>query len=126
MLSGTDHLSNLNIALINWIRSSLEIETKLTFASELESTGHKADLLLHLCQQVDGEEYVSPPGSKEYLGESPAFENAGIPVRFFDFTHPEYSQRYNEFIPYMSAIDILFNEGPKSMKIIQNSGVIKR
>ena len=39
---------------------------------------------------------------------------------------PEYSQRYNEFIPYMSAIDILFNEGPKSMKIIQNSGVIKR
>jgi hypothetical protein len=120
-----DDLSRLNIELIKWLRKILGIQTTVVYASKLETVGAKTDLLLNLCQQVNGEEYISPPGSKDYLGESSVFENAGIPIRYFKFNHPKYQQRYGEFISHMSIIDLLFNEGPRSMKIIQKSCIIR-
>jgi hypothetical protein len=118
-------LSKLNIELIKWLRKILGIQTPLICASELETVGTKASLLLHLCQQVNGEEYISPPSSEEYLSESSVFKNAGIPIRYFKFNHPKYQQRYGEFISHMSIIDLLFNEGPRSMEIIQKSCIIR-
>ena len=32
--------------------------------------------------------------------------------------HPIYKQQFGEFIPYMSILDLLFNEGPNSKNII--------
>jgi hypothetical protein len=40
-----------------------------------------------------------------------------------DFNHPRYRQQYagesNPFLPYMSVLDLLFNEGGKSMDILR-------
>ena len=41
------------------------------------------------------------------------------PLKYFNFSHPEYKQLHSQFIPYLSIIDLIFNEGPKSLKIIQ-------
>jgi hypothetical protein len=46
------------------------------------------------------------------------FENADIEVRFHDYQHPMYTQLFEKFVPYMSIVDLLFNEGPKSLDIL--------
>jgi hypothetical protein len=43
----------------------LNIGTQTVRASELTSTGIKAELLASLCDDVSARVYLSPPGSKE-------------------------------------------------------------
>lgn len=112
------YLTELTISSIFWIRDVLGITTPIRLASEFNMTGTKAELLASLCQQVDCTEYISPPGSKAYLDESDAFERYNIPFRYFHFEHPQYPQRFGEFLPNMSIVDLLFNCGPASLSLI--------
>lgn len=127
-LLGTDnrYLTDLTIGLIAWIRDALGITTPIRRSSEFEQAGTKADLLASLCDQVGASEYISPPGSKDYLDESDAFARRGMPLRYFNFTHPEYSQRFGDFLPHMSVIDLLFNCGPESMLLIEKGCEVSR
>ena len=121
-LLGADnkHLSELTINQIRWIKDVLGITTPIRLASEFEARGKRADLLVSLCERVGATSYISPPGSKIYLDESDAFVKSGIALSYFDFNHPEYPQRYGNFLPYMSVIDLLFNCGSEvSAKIIK-------
>ncbi|TAL62955.1 MAG: hypothetical protein EPN84_05780 [Legionella sp.] len=118
------HLSELTISLICWLRDTLGITTPIKLASELNGKGAKADLLASLCQEVNATEYISPPGSKEYLDESTAFSQCNIPVRYFHFSHPEYRQCFGTFLSNMSIIDMLFNCGKDSLMLINNGCTI--
>lgn len=118
------NLAELNIDLIFWIREVLGITTPIRFASEFDLDGTKADLLASLCEKVGASEYVSPPGSKGYLDESDAFIRRNIPLFYYDFRHPEYPQRYGQFLSNMSVIDLLFNCGAASISIIKNASKI--
>ena len=50
--------------------------------------------------------------------ENKKFEQAGIKCEIYDFAHPVYPQLWSNFIPNLSIIDLLFNCGPESSKII--------
>lgn len=112
-------LAELTIGLILRIKEMLGITTPVIHASTLGGEGAKAERLVSLCRQVKATEYVSPPGSQDYLDESDAFTKAGIPVRYFHFAHPEYPQLFGAFLPYMSSIDMLFNCGERSLSLIE-------
>ena len=58
--------------------------------------------------------------SYDYL-DVDIFKNENIDVVFEKFEYPQYSQKYPKFIPNMSIIDLLFNEGEKSIEILKNS-----
>lgn len=111
-------LNELNIGFISLLREALGIRTPTCRSSEFELVGTKADLLAHLCEKVDATDYISPPGSKDYLDQTDAFSRRGMRLQYFHFTHPEYPQCFGEFLPYMSTVDVLFNCGPESMQII--------
>jgi len=57
---------------------------------------------------------------KKYLKEND-FKRKGINIEYQNFQHPEYKQAYKPFIPNMSFIDLLFNEGDNALKIIQDA-----
>jgi hypothetical protein len=61
---------------------------------------------------------------KDYL-DTNKFESEGIEVLFQDYKHPEYTQLWGDFIPNMSIIDLLFNHGPESKKIIMEGNINK-
>ncbi len=117
-------LADLTIALILQLKAHLGIETRVLRASELECNGAKADLLASLCKQIGASAYVSPPGSKDYLDESDAFDAINVPVRYYAFKHPEYPQPFGEFLPYMSVIDMLFNCGEQSSALIHGASEV--
>jgi hypothetical protein len=115
------YLSELTMSLIHWLKNALGITTEIRLASEFMRSGTKADLLASICEQVAATEYISPPGSKDYLDESNAFSERNIPIRYFHFNHPEYTQRFGAFLPNMSVIDLLFNCGKESLFLLKQS-----
>jgi hypothetical protein len=119
-------LVDLTIGLILGIQEVLGITTPALRSSALHGEGAKAELLASLCHEVGATEYLSPPGSQDYLDESNAFERAGIPVRYFQFMHPEYPQLFGEFLPNMSCIDMLFNCGERSLSLIESGCTVKQ
>ena len=119
--SGWEKLSDLNIKLIHAVREWLGIDTPLKFASELpESTLKGTGLILSYCQELGVDVYLSGVGGKNYL-EQEQFENNNIKLEFQDFTPIVYPQRFGEFIPNLSVIDLLFNCGKESLSRIMGN-----
>jgi len=114
------YLVDLTIEIIEWICSELGITTPIRRSSLMENTGIKADLLAMLCKQENATEYISAPGSRDYLSESDAFINHEILVSYHDYNHPDYNQLFGHFIPYMSIIDLLFNLGAESKNVLKS------
>jgi len=113
-------LCDFNITLIDFLLKMFEIPTKIILASDLtshpEATGTAR--LIDICKTLNADVYLSGQFGKEYLDLS-EFEKEKIQVEFQEFGYPEYKQQYQPFIP-VSAIDLLFNCGEQSKKIIQD------
>ena len=120
ILSGDlGHLLGLNVALIDFFRAQLAVDTPVCFSSQMNVEGRKAALLADICIECGAEIYISPPGSKDYLDAANEFEEAGLPVRYFAYEHPAWPQAYGAFEPYMSVLDLLMNCGPDSGRIMR-------
>ena len=113
-----DNLSELNIYFVEYLMKALGIKTPLIKSSTLKVCGEKTDRLVNICKVLEGDTYLSGVGAKDYL-EAEKFERQGLKVIFQDFHHPVYPQLYGEFIPNLSAVDLLFNCGSESLKIIR-------
>ena len=114
------NLADLNIALIDVAMRCLRIEGKKIIRSkDLPVKGAKTDLLVSICQYLGYKNYLSAPGSKEYIDESTAFQDVGIKVGYHEYAHPIYSQQFGAFESHMAVVDLLFNEGPESLRILR-------
>jgi len=86
------------------------VTCKFVLASELPVTGRGPQLLLDLCKHVGADVYLSGPGGRKYLDPS-RFAAQEVEVRYHDYHHPVYPQRFGEFVPFLSYLDMLFNAG---------------
>lgn len=112
-----EKLIDLNVCIIEYILKEFKIETPLYYESKLGITSMRTQRILEICKKLNADVYLSGIGGKGYLEEE-KFAEAGIELRYQDFIHPVYRQRYmqgkDSFLPFMSAIDLLFNEGGKT------------
>ena len=114
-----DKLIDLNLELIEYFKHQLDLDTKCVNSSSLNILEAGSEKLLKICQKLNAKEYLSGELGKNYLDEKIFIQN-DINVIYEKFVHPIYSQRFDEFIPNMSILDLLFNEGEKSKKILEN------
>jgi len=115
------HLAELNLRLIQWFAGILGIHTPLVLASSLDVQGNRTQLLANICGELGAAQYVSPIGSAEYLlSEIDVLSNAGVETVFHNYHHPEYMQQFPPFLPFASVIDLIFNEGCRSIDIIRS------
>jgi hypothetical protein len=113
-------LSQLNERLIEFFMNSLELRTALVRSSALNQEGQRTERLANLCESLGASEYFSPIGSAAYLlAEKEKLQSRGVQILFQNYTHPEYEQLFPPFVPYASALDLLFNVGPQSMELIR-------
>jgi len=115
-----EKLIELNLELIQHFNLVLDLKTKTIKSSELKIKSTKSQRLLDICKKLNASTYVSGELGKDYLDKK-KFEEMGIKVLFEKFQHPIYKQIHGEFIPYMSIIDLLFNEGDNAKYILKNS-----
>jgi len=114
----TEKLVELNIRLTEHLNQELGIRTKTVRSSELGIGGGRVERLVSICQHVGASRYLTGEAAKNYLDAS-LFADAGIEIEFHDYRHPEYPQIHGGFTPYMSVVDLLFNCGPSSLKILE-------
>ena len=116
------YLVDLNTEIIKFIMNELEIKSKIVFSSELEISKKGSDRVIDICKAVGADHYITGTFWAESNLRVEEFKKSNIDVEFQKFQHPIYKQIHGEFIPEMSIIDLLFNEGRKeAKKILQNS-----
>lgn len=117
----TNYLVELNCALIAWMAEKLGVTTAMIRASELATGGERGEHVAAICEMVGASRYLSPAGSENYLIEdSHAFERRKIEVLIHMYEHPTYIQKFNPFIPFASALDLIFNVGPGAGAVMRS------
>ena len=93
----------------------IDVITSSNIKTELKGL----DKILYILKYLKATKYVSGDGegSKRYIDEQ-LFKDNNIELIWQNYKHPTYKQLHGEFIPYMSVLDLIFNEGPNSKDII--------
>jgi len=110
-----DNLCELNIALITRLAEHLELKPRIVKLSELGIDAHSTELLIAICKRTGADTYRSGPSGKKYL-DADKFAAAGIKLDVFQYWPRPYPQLWGDFVPGLSAIDMLFNCGPDAVK----------
>jgi len=120
-----NRLVDLNMCIINYTLEELSVSKPTYFESQLGITGARTERIIEICRKLKADTYLSGLGGKNYLEEQ-EFIKAGVKLVYQNFAHPVYQQQFmadtSDFIPYMSILDLLFNEGPKAKQILGTGG----
>jgi hypothetical protein len=115
-----EKLLDLDMATLEFLRRHLDITTPLVKSSTLAPGGQRSELLLDICQRVHASAFLGGMGgSRTYLKQD-AFDAAGMGVVWQEFRHPAYAQQGTApFIKGLSALDALFNCGPRAAEMLR-------
>ena len=117
-----ERLADLNVALILWGMRALGINIPVVYATDYDFKGAKSDLVLSMCKTLGATEYWFGAQGRDYA-DVESFTQAGIKVHFQSYQHPVYRQLHGPFVSHLSFVDLLFNEGPNSLKIIMSGNI---
>jgi len=92
-----DNLCDMNIFIMRELFDVLGLKPRIIRSSELDIKSKKGDLILDICKEVGGTEYISGISGKKYMDMARA-EEYGIKVTYQDFKHPVYDQVRNPHI----------------------------
>lgn len=113
------YISHLNIHVVKKLAEIIGIETPIYVASELDQFPEEPDdRLIALTKYFDADVYLAGSGGKDYM-DFDKYDASGVKVMFQEFNHPVYDQLFGDFEPFMSVIDLIFNHGKKSLKILR-------
>lgn len=117
-------LADLCVATTRMLMRCFGIDTPLTLASEIgDFPGRKSELLAQICAKTGAHTMLSGDGARDYL-EPETLRRYGIDVRWQDFRHPVYPQHGRapaDFVPRLSAIDLLLNTGPEALHVLRQA-----
>lgn len=117
LLSFWDYILDLDIDLTTKLMETLNLKRDIRISSALGIKGVQTERLINFCKYFKADEYLTGNAAKDYLKEE-RFKEEGIKLEYHNYNHPKYKQLYGDFIPYLSTIDLLFNEGPQSLEIL--------
>lgn len=112
-------ISDLNLRLINWVCSHLEIDIPIKMSHEYHPQGAKTERLIGILQQVQATAYLSGPSAQNYLIPE-SFKQVGIRLEYKQYNYPQYEQLYPPFDSAVSIIDLLFMKGKEAISYMEN------
>jgi len=112
-----EQIVDLDIAVTALMAEWLGVRPRIERASALGIDGGQTERLVSICRHFGATRYLSGSAARDYLDVA-LFESHGIAVEWQDFTHPVYPQLHGEFVPYMSALDLILNCGAESRAVL--------
>jgi len=106
---------------IKEISQYLGIDTRFIYLSELQGeTKLKAQArTIDICKRVDATKYINAIGGQGLYNRED-FAKEDIELKFLEMENIEYKQFNNEFVPYLSIIDVLmFNSVDKVKEMLK-------
>ncbi len=113
-----EKLVEMNLKIIVHLMEYLKIRAKVLLLSELDIEAKEPRLSLDVCEKLGATHFLAQKSAKKYLDKE-AFQQAGIEITFFNPRPPVYPQLWGEFIPNLSAFDLLFNCGPEAHNVLK-------
>jgi hypothetical protein len=115
-----EYLVDLNTWIIEDLTNVLGIEKpQFIRASEIKGIeSQKTDRVLDILESLGADESIVGPTARTYT-EKQKFLDKNINLYWYDFNHPVYPQLGEEFSPYLSVIDLIFNTGPDAINYIR-------
>ena len=105
---------------MQWLLKAYGILTPVCHASQYVAREEPTNRLIDLCRAVGATRYLAGPGAEHYM-DKPRFEASGIQVETQVFQHPIYRQVYEPFEPNLSALDLLFMQGPDALATLRRT-----
>jgi hypothetical protein len=112
-----ERLLDLNMAVLQALAAALEIERTICFSSQLGVGGSNVERLIGICKALRADRFYEGAAGRNYIDDQ-RFADAGIEIEYQDYKHPVYTQLHGEFVSHLSAIDLLFNNGPASLELM--------
>lgn len=84
------------------------IDANIVRASSMALIEQHDSLLAEITRSLCGDIYVSGPNGRDYLDKT---NFGGLDIIYHHFEYPLYKQAHGEFVPWMSCVDNLFNQG---------------
>jgi hypothetical protein len=100
----------------------LGVSCQFVNASELPVSGEGPQLLLNMCKHLGASVYLTGALGKNYL-DTAAFAAEGVSIRLHQYTYPVYAQRFGEFVPFLSYLDMLFNIGLQRDEVLAGGSI---
>lgn len=99
------------------IKTTMQVSSSLAIDHELKSQ----DKVLAICEHLKASEYLNPAGGLE-LYDKGAFSRKNIQLNFIKSNAIEYRQFENEFVPWLSIIDVMMFNDVKKIETYLQSG----
>jgi WbqC-like protein family len=112
-------LAALSVATAEFLAGAFGISTVARLASELPPTRDDPTLrLIDLTRAAGGDIYLAGQDALAYARVED-FARAGIRILRQTYAHPVYAQLHGEFVPFLSALDLLLTHGPGGLAILR-------
>ena len=121
ILYNEDNLFKFLHHSIQLLKKFLEIRTKIIISSSIP-IDHRLkgkDKVQAIVKYLGSKAYVNSVGGIE-LYDKLDFKNKGVDLKFIKTNDINYKQFHNEFIPYLSIIDVLMFNGKEKTKSLLN------
>ena len=106
----TDSIVELDLKALKVICKYLGINTPFYVFSEMnieiEKVESPDEWALNICKAIKAEEYYNLPGGKSFF-EKEKYDKEGLKLKFLKFEPTRYTQFKNDFVPFLSIIDIM-------------------
>lgn len=114
-------ISELAVESVVNISSYLDIKTEFVTSSERYENKNlkRQDRLLDICKVENANNYINALGGKELYKKEDFIAN-GVKLDFIKTLPIEYEQFRNEFIPWLSIIDVLMFNDVEKIKLMLN------
>jgi len=109
---------DLTLGLLGILTTGLGIDRELTLQSSTGVTGKGTSLLVSIARHFEAGEVVLPYGAKKSVDAS-LFDREGIKLCFLRYSPSQYPQFWGEFLPNLSALDLLLCCGKGGLSIIE-------
>jgi hypothetical protein len=94
----------------NYLNIHTPISTYSSMDIEIEEVKSPDEWALNICKALNAKSYINPKGGQSFF-DIQKFVNEGVDISFLHSSAPPYVQLGQEFIPFLSIIDVMmFND----------------
>lgn len=110
LLTQYESIAEQNIAINTWIANSFGMCVDFYKTSDMQIDSTNERRVIDICKQLGGDVYISGNGARAYQTEE-HFLSDGVQLVYTDYQSIEYTQLWGEFVPNLSVLDYVFNNG---------------
>ncbi len=121
LTSTITNIAELNVMALKFVCKYLNIETQIIPSSSAYLNTHLKGQhrILDICLQEKSTQYINPQGGKE-LYHAEIFNSKGIQLNFLNTKNFKYTQFSNEFVPFLSILDLMMFNSIEEINLILN------